>query len=561
MRLRSLSVALGYRFQYCSKDYTSVFHERVLCHRIPSLLNSFQRPFTSTMPEIDVLKATAEDLYGLLQDGKLTSESLVEEYLDQIARHNHDGLKVGAVCTTAPREKVLEIARQLDQERREKGPRSPLHGIPVLVKDVFLTPSLDMPTTFGSVAFKTAKASKDADVISLLLKAGAIIIGKANLSELGAFKGAGLPTGWSAFGGYVQSPYVRGGMLADALPLGHSTPAGSSSGPAAGLAAGFAALSVSTETDGSTVQPATRAAAYGLKMTLGSVPTNGSQPITPVFDCVGAMAKSPYDLAVLAGVLQGEDYRAFLTGSWEGLRVGFVDPALWQPASFIVEPREDFRKQSDDAFKAAVEKLKAGGAKVAEQVPLPTVGQIFENGVHGVDDTFPLMLGDFRGQFNEFLKGFDNFEIKTLEDLIKWNEEHSDKALPKEFPSQSVLVDAQKDEMSRDDFDAAVRHMRKHARDPITKALEEYGVDLIVGPADGRIASTAACAGYPVGTVPLGFAEFNGRAFGLNIIAPSDSEGNILAFMSAWERTFPNSREAPPLLVNWMSSEDGTAHL
>jgi amidase len=238
-----------------------------------------------------------------------------------------------------------------------------------------------------------------------------------------------------------------------------------------------------------------------------------------------------------------------------------VDPALWQPASFIVEPREDFRKQSDDAFNAAVEMIKAGGAKVAEQVPLPTIRQIFENGVDGVDDTFPLMLGDFKKQFNEFLKGFDNFEIKTLEDLIRWNEEHSDEALPEEFPSQSVLIDAQKDEMSRDDFDAAVRHMRKHARDPIMKALEENGVDMIVGPADGRIASTAACAGYPVATVPLGFADFNGRAFGLNIVAPSNSEEKILAFMSAWEKTFPGGRAAPPLLVNWVSSADDTAHL
>jgi amidase len=130
-----------------------------------------------------------------------------------------------------------------------------------------------------------------------------------------------------------------------------------------------------------------------------------------------------------------------------------------------------------------------------------------------------------------------------------------------DFPSQSVLIDAQKNEMSRDDFDAAVRHMRKHAIDPITKALEEYGVDLIVGPADGRIASTAACAGYPVATVPLGFADFNGRAFGLNVIAPSNSEGKILEFMSAWEQTFREGRAAPPLLVNWGSSEDDTAHL
>ena len=115
--------------------------------------------------------------------------------------------------------------------------------------------------------------------------------------------------------------------------------------------------------------------------------------------------------------------------------------------------------------------------------------------------------------------------------------------------------------MSRDDFDAGVRHMRKAARDPILKALEENGVDVIVGPADGRIASTAACAGYPVATVPLGFAAFNGRAFGLNMIAPSDSVEKILAFKSAWGKSFPKGRAPPPLLVNWVSDGDDTAHL
>ena len=124
------------------------------------------------------------------------------------------------------------------------------------------------------------------------------------------------------------------------------TPAGSSSGPAAGLAAGFAALSVSTESDGSTVQPATRAAVYGLKATLGSIPTDGTQPITPVINCVGTMAKSPRDLASLVGILQDKDYRPSLTKSWKNLKVGFVDLALWQPAPFITEPREDFRTQS-----------------------------------------------------------------------------------------------------------------------------------------------------------------------------------------------------------------------
>ena len=114
--------------------------------------------------------------------------------------------------------------------------------------------------------------------------------------------------------------------------------------------------------------------------------------------------------------------------------------------------------------------------------------------------------------------------------------------------------------MSRASFDAAVQHMRKHSQEPILHSLEQFDIDIIVGPADGRIASTAACAGYPVATVPLGFAEFNGRAFGWNIIAPSNKETKILEFMSAWERTFPENRARPPLLVNW-TSDGNTAYL
>ncbi|KAF2469965.1 amidase signature enzyme [Lindgomyces ingoldianus] len=512
------------------------------------------------MTPVDLLTVSAEELSSLLDSKVLTTEGLVEDYFAQIDRHNHDGMNIRAVISAAPRESTLQLARQLDKEREEIGARGPLHGIPVLVKDVFFTPSLGMPTTLGSAAFIDAIAPRDADIVSRLLKAGAIIIGKANLSELGAMKGEGLKAGWSVTGGQTQSPYVRGGITPNATMLGHSTPAGSSAGSAAGIAAGFAALGVSTETDGSTVQPATRAALYGLKATLGSAPTWGSQPITPIFDSIGGMAKTPSDLANLMEVLQEKRYAEFLTKSWEGLKIGFVDPALWQPAPFVVEPVPEFTAQSNEAFASAVERIRGKGAKVVENVPLITLPEVFENGVEGVFDTDSLMDGDMRRAFGDFLAEFEGFEIKTLADLVKWNEDHAEVELPPEAPSQSYLIDALNNKMTQETFNAGVEHMRRRSREKILQTLGEFDVDVILGPADARMASVAACAGYPIATVPLGFAEFNGRAFGLNIIAPSNAEGKILQVMSAWEGTIPEGRAPPPLLVNWTSGDSQSPH-
>ncbi|KAJ4295247.1 hypothetical protein N0V90_007258 [Kalmusia sp. IMI 367209] len=478
------------------------------------------------MEDFNVLTTSAEQLAKLLDSQRLTSEALVEQYFAQIARHNHEGLNLRAIIATAPRDRTLDVARKLDRERKEKGPRGPLHGIPIIVKDVFFTPSLELATTLGSAAFKDATGPRDADVIQLLLEAGVIILGKTNLSEFGNYKGNGFKPGWS-------------------------TPAGSSAGSAVGVAAGFAALAISTETDGSTVQPATRAALYGLKGTLGSVPTWGSQPITDVLDSIGGMAKTATDLANLFGVLQEKDYTGSLNSSCEGIKLGFVDPELWQPASFVVEPVPEFTEQTLQAYASAVETIRSKGAKVAKNVPLITMPEVFE-GLDGVDDTEVFMDADFNQAFTAFLQGYANSDIKSLADLVKWIDEHADVELP-EGTDQAYLKDALANNMSRDKFDAALNHMRERSRNSILKTLAEHDVDVILGPADARMASVAACAGYPIASVPLGFADFNGRAFGLNVLAPAGAEDKILRVMSAWEATFPEGRTPPPQLVDWTS--------
>jgi len=356
---------------------------------------------------------------------------------------------------------------------------------------------------------------------------------------------------------------VRGGITHDALPLGHSTPAGSSSGVGAGVASGFAPLGVGTESDGSLVQPATRAALYGLKGSLGTINTTGAMGLSPIFDSAGAVGKSTRDMATLLGIIQGGiDYTPRLKTSWEGLKVGFVDVELWWPAPFMVEPREDYQNQVRAEVQAAVDLVSQRGAKVVQPVHLINVAGVFEDGVEGVNDVTDIMDRDFRKTFEDYLALFNDSNIRTLEDVIQFNSDHADEELPDFAPDQLSLIDARDCKMTDETYEAGVKHMQVTSRASITKTLLDNDINVIIGPADARMASVAACAGYPVATVPLGFADFNGRAFGMNLISTAGNEAKMIEVMSAWESTFPNARVPPPVLVNWADGAEITsAHI
>ncbi|KAI4184066.1 MAG: hypothetical protein L6R41_004993 [Letrouitia leprolyta] len=210
--------------------------------------------------DYDLLTLTATELQDMLERKELTGELLIELYLSQIQKHNHKGMQINTVFSTLPKAQVLKTARQLDEERAQTGPRGPMQGIPVIVKDTLFSPTLGLDTTCGSFTLVGAKAKKNAAVTDALLRAGMIVLAKTNLSE------------WE---GQTQSPYIHSGVQSDCAFLGYSTPAGSSAGSAAGEAAGFAPVSIGTESDGSVVQPATRALLYGMKATLHTVNTFG----------------------------------------------------------------------------------------------------------------------------------------------------------------------------------------------------------------------------------------------------------------------------------------------
>ncbi|KAK2783760.1 hypothetical protein FQN52_009504 [Onygenales sp. PD_12] len=524
---------------------------------------------TSPPPSFDVYNTSTVQLQQLLGAGSLTSVKAVTAYLDQIDRHNTAGLELHAVIDTPPRALALKLAQALDDERARQGARGPLHGVPVLVKDIFNTdPELGMGTTCGSGALRGAKPKRNSAIVDLLIRSGAIVIGKANLSELACIKGSPPCTsGWSAAGGQGQSPYVRGGIDKEDTCLGHSTPAGSSSGSASGIAAGFAPFSIGSETDGSLVYPASRAALYGLKLSHGSYPLDGCQPFHPAYDCYGILAKTPADIAVVSSIILGKS-DLISSGDWKNLRIGFINPELWLLGAGDVKPNADYQKQYDTAMQNVIKTLESAGARVVQSIELVTVEQLAkeEDGV----DFDVIAFDNWRANFEAYLTGFSESPVSSLEAMIEFNKQHAKTCLPpgkipliateescpdirltnkKEQPSQGLLESllvASPDPQA----EQKIERLRQKSRAAIQEALKSHDVDILVAPDDSRLCAIASTAGYACGAAPLGFAEFNGRAFGVQLMAGNAGEEKIIQVMSAWEKTFPDARKAPPLMVN-----------
>ncbi|WPJ67174.1 hypothetical protein SMAC4_07005 [Sordaria macrospora] len=499
---------------------------------------------------VDVLNADVALLRSKLQSGELQSVDLVAAYLKQINKHNADGAGLKALISVAPEETVLSQARHLDEERKTKGTRGPFHGIPIIVKDTMLTEaSLGMDTTCGTLGLIGAKGRKNADVVELLLKAGMIILGKANLSELNLFKASPPNTaGWSSAGGQCSSPYVEGGVLPNATFLGHSTPAGSSSGSAAAVAAGFAPIALGAETDGSLVQPTSRAGLYALKPTPGTVSVKGVLAL-PTYDAIGPIARTAKDVADMLTLLTGTNLSHESKISWDGLRVGFVDYDIWAPATFVVEPVESFTSQTKADIEAVAAKISSLGGKVVRDVPLPPFGQLTEiiEQKHNVNPDDLWGYG-FRDEFDAFVSLYETSQIRSLAELVQFNKDHADRCLPADHPSQAFLETAL-EEKADPEIDTKVAKVKKTAQALIDEVLAKYEVDVILAQSDGRMASVAAAAGYSVAALPVGYADFNGRAWGVNAIAGADGESKLLDLMSAWEATFPEARKAPPKLM------------
>ncbi|KAF5009864.1 hypothetical protein FDECE_3937 [Fusarium decemcellulare] len=475
----------------------------------------------------NTLTTNAVDLQQWLQEDKITSIQIVQAYFAQIDCHEP---ALNALISAAPREDALAIAAALDQERQQGKLRSPLHGIPIILKDSFVTASdLGMSSTAGSLAFLGSKASKNGAITQKLIDAGLIILGKANMTEFAGMKMTMMMPGWSAHGGQTLSPYV-GKMENNERLLGHSAPGGSSTGSAVAVAAGFSPLAMATETVGSIVTPSTRAGLYALKPTIGTQDATGLYIMTEVFDSPGPMAKSASDVCMVAGILLDRTFDCRLLRSWEGLSVGFLDPRVWNIAEDLCTQFQGTAEQMVTEHEVAVSSLKSYGCHVKYPINLKDVSTL-------PPAILPMAYWDFKNVcIPKFIKSFDECPVRCVADIVKFNRENSEKALPAPFTKQNDLEAA----MNSTDDEEHIQHLKQElratAKQILDETFEKEQINLIAAPGDSSLCVHAAAAGYPLATVPVGQLRYNNRPFGLCLVAKANDDETLLQFMMAYEK-------------------------
>ncbi|KAK3317139.1 amidase signature domain-containing protein [Cercophora scortea] len=497
---------------------------------------------TSSTEAFDVLVTSATDLSRLLQTGSITSVSTIQQYLKQIEHHEPF---LNAFISLAPRDKVLRAAAVLDKERVEGRLRSALHGIPIVLKDCFITASeLGMDTTAGSWALAGAKANKNSAIAQKLIDAGMIILGKTNMTEFAGMKTTMVMPGWSSRGGQTLSPYV-GEIKEGETILGHSAPGGSSTGSAVAVAAGFSPLAMGAETIGSIVTPASRAALYALKPTVGVQNVEGMYTLTDFFDSPGPIAKSAADLLALAEILLGRSFQSEGLGSWEGLSVGFLDPAVWKMADEMCRQHEGTAEQMRNDYEEAISRLREHGCRVKYPVDIASISALI---VEGEQAIMPIAFWDFKNIcVPRFLDAFDASPVQTLQDIVNFNERNSDKCLPPPYNKQDDLVKALHNDDTPEHIALLKEGLRAVGKRIIDQVLTKENVNIIAAPADSSLCIHAAAAGYPVAVIPLGQLRYNERPFGLCLVARENDEESLLRFMVAYVKVSP-PRAVPDLL-------------
>ncbi len=508
---------------------------------VPGLLHAATLKAANTVAEYP--PAPSESDLGVVLDGlahgRLSSVALVRQAQQRIAAMDRKGPKLGAVIELNP--DALQIARQLDAERKQGKQRSPLHGVPILLKDNIATGDR-MLTTAGSLALAAHPAVADASLVKRLRDAGLVILGKTNLSEWANFRSSRSLSGWSGRGGLTRNPYV----------LDRNT-SGSSSGSAAAVAANYVALAVGTETDGSVVSPAQLCGLVGLKPTLGLVSRHGIIPIAASQDTAGPMTRTVRDSAMLLQVMAGHDpadpitlqapatpdYAAALRkDGLKGARIGVVR------AQFGSHP------EVMAAVDRALAVMKAQGAEIIDPVTLtdPATYSDAENDV---------LLYEIKDNMAQWLAEFaPNSGFKTLADLAAWNVQHADREMAffgQELFEKAIATDGLK---AQKYLDARAKCLQLARTEGIEKTLAEHRLDALVAPTGApawvsdfvngdnsgfSFSAPAAVAGLPHLTVPCGLVR--GLPVAVSFVGAAWSEATLLRLGYAYEQASKARRE------------------
>ena len=478
-----------------------------------------------------------------MKSGKYTAKGITELYLERIHEIDTGGPGLNSVIEINP--DAVDIAAALDRERRERGARSGLHGIPVLIKDNIATHDR-MMTTAGSLVLYGSIAPRDSHVAAKLREAGAVILGKTNLSEWANFRGSRSTSGWSGRGGLTNNPYAI-----------DRNPSGSSSGSGVAAAASLSAATIGTETDGSIISPSSVCGIVGLKPTVGLIGRSGIIPISHTQDTAGPMARTVMDAAILLGALTGIDERDAVTKESAGKSFAdytqFLDPKGFKGARIgVARDFAGFSRAVDREFEYLLVMMKNAGAELIDPVEMPTIKEIRES-------EFEVMLYEFKAGLNAYFAGLGpESPVKTIDDVILFNDRNYEKEL-RYFGQETLIKAAEKGTLEDADYKKALAECRRLSRDEgIDRVMNEHRLDALVSPTSspasptdlvngdhgvgGGVTRPAAVSGYPHITLTGGYLF--GLPFGISFFGRAYSEPVLLRLAYAFEQA-TKLRQAP----------------
>ena len=500
-------------------------------------VNDFKKDF-----EFDEI--SIDDLQKAFQSGHDSSRSVTEKYLARIGEIDKAGPKLNSIIELNP--EALEIADILDRERKSKGPRGPLHGVPILIKDNIDT-SDRMNTTAGSLALLGSRPVNDAFVAAQLRKAGAVILGKTNLSEWANIRSSHATSGWSGRGGLTRNPYAL-----------DRNPCGSSSGTGAAVSANLCVAGVGTETDGSVVCPASANGLVGLKPTVGLVSRSGIVPISHSQDTAGPMARTVRDVAILLGAMAGADPQDAATADSQGKLfpdyTKSLDPAGLKGARLgVVRKYFGFNDAVDQLMDSLIAEMKRAGAEIVDPAHIPTIGK-FD------DSEMTVFLYELKADLAAYLARRGSSTVKSLRDVIEFNEQNRDREMP--YFGQDIFLKAEeKGPLSTKEYlDARDLNRRLSRTEGIDFVMDKFKLDALVAPTGGPAwltdlingdhsaggsSSAAAVAGYPNINVTAGYLW--GLPVGISFFGRAWSEPTLLKIAYGFEQLI-KARQKPRFL-------------
>jgi amidase len=513
----------------------------------PAIAAAREIAFSLPVPEItpfELDEITISDLQDGMKSGKFTAHSLVEKYSARVDEIDKQGPAINSIIELNP--DALSIAEALDQERKAKGPRGPMHGIPVLIKDNIATADR-MMTTAGSLALVGSKAQQDSHVAQKLRSAGAVILGKTNLSEWANIRSSHSTSGWSGRGGLTKNPYAL-----------DRNPCGSSSGTGAGISANLCAVGIGTETDGSIVCPSSSNGLAGIKPTVGLISRSGIIPISHSQDSAGPMCRTVRDAAILLGALTGvdpadsattasaakshTDYTQFCDANGlKGARIG------------VARKYFGFNDAVDALMEQSLDAMKKQGATLVDPANIETLGKFDES-------ELLVLLYELKADLNNYLAHLSNSAVHTLKDIIDFNDRNRQKEMPYFGQDLFLKAEAKGPLTEKAYLDALEKNHQLARTEGIDATMDKYHLDAMVAPTAGPAwltdlvngdhsaggsSNAAAVAGYPNINVTAGF--ISGLPVGISFFGRAWSEPVLIRLAFAFEQA-TKARQSPRFL-------------